>query len=256
MKKESKIKIAVNDLIIGGNRPLFCIPVVSTHSTYLEEDLNQAVSQAADIIEWRADYLDNINECGKIIDIFKNSAGKTTLIFTFRKKEEGGKSSFSGSERVKIINEYLNSGIFDFIDVEISAEEEEINDIMETARENGVKIIFSYHNFHSTPSSEEIVKKLLEAEEKGGSIAKIAVMPRNAEDVMTLLYASNEARKRLEIPMISISMGELGKISRIAGAMFSSDIIFVSVGEKSAPGQIHIEKAREIFSEVFSGEIL
>jgi 3-dehydroquinate dehydratase-1 len=38
--------------------------------------------------------------------------------------------------------------------------------------------------------------------------------------------------------MITIAMGEIGKISRLAGGIFGSDVTFAAGRESSAPGQM------------------
>ena len=46
-------------------------------------------------------------------------------------------------------------------------------------------------------------------------------------------------------PMITISMGQLGLLSRLTGQIFGSCITFASMGEASAPGQIDAEELKE-----------
>jgi 3-dehydroquinate dehydratase-1 len=47
-----------------------------------------------------------------------------------------------------------------------------------------------------------------------------------------------------DTPLITVSMGTLGIISRIAGGMFGSDMTFGAVEKTSAPGQIPIAELR------------
>ena len=65
-------------------------------------------------------------------------------------------------------------------------------------------------------------------------------MPRDRMDVLTLLAATAEADARSKIPLISMSMGPQGAITRMIGGAFGSSLSF-AVGEAaSAPGQIPI----------------
>jgi 3-dehydroquinate dehydratase-1 len=76
---------------------------------------------------------------------------------------------------------------------------------------------------------------------------KIAVMPRNEEDVLILLEAMLEMRKRhATVPIVTMSMSKTGAISRISGEMFGSAITFASLGRMSAPGQIEVGKMRGV----------
>jgi 3-dehydroquinate dehydratase I len=45
----------------------------------------------------------------------------------------------------------------------------------------------------------------------------------------------------VQVPIVTISMGEEGAISRLAGGLFGSDITFAIGLQASAPGQIPIK---------------
>ena len=47
-----------------------------------------------------------------------------------------------------------------------------------------------------------------------------------------------------EKPVIAMSMGNLGSMSRIAGENFGSAVTFATVGKASAPGQFPVEELR------------
>ena len=86
-------------------------------------------------------------------------------------------------------------------------------------------------------------------DENGADIPKIAVMPQNARDVLTLLsatlrYRENGGKK----PVITMSMGNNGAISRLTGEIFGSALTFAAVEQTSAPGQFTIEEVRQILS--------
>lgn len=69
-------------------------------------------------------------------------------------------------------------------------------------------------------------------------------MPQSVDDVLTLLTATNQARQTLSQPVITMSMGDLGKVSRLAGEVFGSCLSFATVGAGSAPGQMALTQLR------------
>jgi 3-dehydroquinate dehydratase-1 len=52
----------------------------------------------------------------------------------------------------------------------------------------------------------------------------------------------------MKIPLIAISMGHEGVITRIAGGLFGSDITFASGTATTAPGQLSIMDLRKAWS--------
>ena len=87
---------------------------------------------------------------------------------------------------------------------------------------------------------------LEELRSTGADILKLAVMPGSPENVLDLLYATSHANWSGKAPVITMSMGSLGSLSRISGQIFGSAVTFGTVGEASAPGQLAIDDLRII----------
>ena len=111
----------------------------------------------------------------------------------------------------------------------------------------GVKVVGSNHDFYKTPSQEEIVDRLRKMQELGADLPKIAVMPRNKRDVLTLLLATEEmSRKYADRPIITMSMAGTGVISRLCGEVFGSALTFGAAEKASAPGQMGVNELETV----------
>lgn len=81
----------------------------------------------------------------------------------------------------------------------------------------------------------------------GADLPKIAVMPQSPQDVLTLLAATLTMKEKYATrPLITMSMGKSGGVSRVTGRLFGSAMTFGTVGQASAHGQIAIAKLREV----------
>ena len=240
--------ISIKGKKIGQGAPKICVSLIGKTK---EEILEQAISinnQLVDIVEWRADwfsYVDN-KECvldvlGHLQAILKN----IPILSTFRSKKEGGEKEISLEDYKDLNLHVAQSKLVDMIDIEVFMDKE-IQQVIRKLKDIDSIIIGSYHNFYETPKKEEIMKRLLFMEKCGVDIGKIAVMPKEKEDVIELLDSTIEGNKNLHIPIITMSMGELGVISRISGKLTGSAITFGSLKKASAPGQIEVEKLKEI----------
>ena len=69
-------------------------------------------------------------------------------------------------------------------------------------------------------------------------IVKMAVMPRTSTDVTRFMDICNAFSVETDKLTITMSMGELGRVSRFAGNVTGSSITFGSFNQKSAPGQM------------------
>ena len=142
------------------------------------------------------------------------------------------------------------SGAVDLLDYELSVGEHYFGQAVGLARETGVRLIAFFHNFQETPSAEALVAKFVAMEKAGADAVKIAVMPRELRDVLALLDATLTAQSTVSVPVISMSMGGFGSLSRLFGWVFGSSVSF-AVGEAlSAPGQVPIEQLNAVVDVV------
>ena len=241
--------ITIKGKEIGGEKPQICIPITSTKPSELMEELREVISSNPDLIEWRVDYFDDVEDADKVIEVLEDIYPLLTnfpLIFTCRMKEEGGYKQIIQSKRINLIKKVIKSQLIDFLDIELINGKEKIGEILNEIGSSQIKLILSSHDFENTPSKDAIIERLVKAQEYGADIAKIAVMPNNQKDVLTLLEASLEARQdHVEIPLITMSMAGRGLVTRIAGNLFGSAISFAAGRQASAPGQIPIWELRK-----------
>lgn len=140
----------------------------------------------------------------------------------------------------------IEKGSLDLLDVELFMPEKQVSDLLAKAHDHQIKIIMCNHDFDKTPSKDTIVERLTMMEEKGADICKIAVMPQSNQDVITLMTATVEARQKLQNPLITMSMGSLGMVTRVSGEAFGSAATFGAAQEASAPGQVPVTLLKEI----------
>lgn len=255
MRLRAKKSINLRGKIIGGVEPLICIPLVAEEEKELEQAAKKIIELLPDVIEWRADYFKSICDLAKVkkvLEALRNIIGETPLIFTFRSSLEGGFKEVDDTIRYEIIKQVIYTEEVDAVDIELISGKTNIEEINTIAKDHNITLILSYHNFMETPSVEFLLDKMRQQVSSGADIAKIAVMPKNKEDVLNLLSATLKAHMEMpDTPLITMSMGELGVISRIAGGIFGSDLTFGAVGRSSAPGQIPIAELRTAMKILF-----
>ena len=248
MRLQARKPINLRRKIMGGDYPLICIPIVAEEEQELEQAAKKTVELYPDVIEWRADYFKDVCNSAKVkqmLKVLRSIIGEIPLIFTFRSSMEGGFKKVEDTIRYEVIKEAISTGDADVIDIELSSGKKNIDEVKAAADKCGIPLILSYHNFQETPPAEFLADIMRQQITSGAGIAKIAVMPKTAEDVLSLLSATLRIRREIpDIPLITMSMGSIGVISRIAGGLFGSDLTFGAGEKTSAPGQIPIAELR------------
>ncbi len=237
--------IALAHRVIGADRePLVCAPLVGRDEATLRTELDAVLAKAPDLVEWRVDFFEGIGQVQRVVSLgreIRERAGPVPIVFTRRSTREGGTPIAIDEDQVfELYAAACRCGCVDLIDVELSSQPRHWQAGLALVRETGVRMIGSFHDFARTPAKDELVAKFAAMQHGGADIAKVAVMPQHPRDVLTLLDATLEARETLEIPLISMSMGGYGVLSRLFGWMYGSTVSF-AVGDKaSAPGQVPI----------------
>lgn len=251
MRPQSPVQIDIKGKCIGGSRPLICMPLLAGTKASLLEQAMTIPALKPDLIEWRVDAIDTLADTRSVANTLAalHAMSKAwPLLFTCRLPAEGGVQAVSAAARMQLYQMAIASGQVDMIDIELSSGLDAIQGLRSMCHSAGVKLTLSYHDFERTPDSGALLQKLLDAEQAGADIAKVAVMPRDSQDVLALLNATHNARQQMKIPLITISMGRVGVITRIAGGLFGSDITFASGTASSAPGQLSIGDLRKAWS--------
>lgn len=249
----------IKKCIIGFDRPKICVPLVGRTKTEILAQANQIKqsqrSSAIDMVELRGDYLDILPDYKQLDALLSEVAEilpDKVLLFTIRSEAEGGeKLSFTTPTIYEINRHVIEQAAADMVDVELFSGAEQAAELIELAKEKGVRIIMSNHDFHTTPDATTIVNRLRSMQDLGADVVKIAVMPENKMHVVNLLAATAMMQEAYaEVPVVTMSMGKMGAISRISGQVFGSAITFASFAEASAPGQIPVEKMDEALALV------
>jgi len=231
--------------IAGGKFPLICTPLVGCTLDKVITELDIVLPKRPDVLEWRVDFFEAIGDTDAVISAsraIKRKAGAIPLLFTRRSTMEGGeKIGLSEEQVIALYAAVCESQSIDLIDYEMANDPAHITRVRDAAKANHIQLVLSFHNFALTPSLESLVGKFFTANQLGADVAKVAVMPRDMDDVLTLLAATREASKKLTIPLISMSMGPLGAITRLVGGVFGSSLSFAVGAATSAPGQLPIE---------------
>lgn len=169
-----------------------------------------------------------------------NTIGSFPIILTYRTKAQGGKGEMSPMEYTTFVIAALQSGYhFTAVDVEYTLDSDLRDKIFQVARSLNIPLILSYHDFNETPNVAEIIEDMAKS---GADIIKLAVTPNDEQDVQRLLDDTNQTA--ISQSLVTISMGDLGRRSRIEGYRFGSEMTFAVLDgtSMSAPGQLTINE--------------
>jgi 3-dehydroquinate dehydratase-1 len=247
--------VKIRDVVIGEGRVKTIVPITGTTA---DEAIAQARviggSAQTDVVEFRVDFLDIALDAGKLAALGPKVAAQLNgkpLILTFRTKAEGGNKTIADADYGALCDTLLKAQFADLIDVEMFRSEAVVRRLVAGAHQVGAFIVMSNHDFSGTPPAAELLVRLRRQQELGADVLKLAMMPRDPSDVLELLRATWEMASRYaDRPMMTMSMGGTGVVSRLAGEIFGSAMCFGMIGRASAPGQVEVERLADVLDIV------
>lgn len=234
--------------LAGGRCPAVCAPLVARTRAELAREAAAVAARKPDLLEWRVDFFSAIADTREVLAAaseLRAAAAGIPILLTRRAQREGGQPIALDEPQVLALYEAVAaSGCVDALDFEMANEAAHVAQVRALARSHGLALVLSFHDFQGTPDDAQLDARFAQAHALGADVAKVAVMPRSLQDVHRLLGATLRASENLPIPVVSMAMGGLGAVTRVAGGVFGSALTFAVGSAPSAPGQMPIADVR------------
>lgn len=242
-----------NGVILGEGLPKICVPVTGDSREEIENKAGRIAAENPDLVEWRADYFRDLGDVEKVAEVLmslQNILGDIPILFTVRSKREGGMGQLTAEEYRSVILYAAGRPEVSLIDIEGLNPEINTELLISQTHELGMPVIASWHNFSKTPKKPELDLIFERLERTGADILKVAVMPRKPKDVLRMMSVTEEKNRQMSCPIVTMAMGDLGRVSRISGRITGSAMTFGTVGETSAPGQLPVGELRKMMKMI------
>jgi len=185
--------------------------------------------------------------------------GELPLLVTNRASWEGGEAPDIG--RYDALSTALGHDAVAAVDVELAAlrgtapegELSHATALRDAAREEGVSVVVSVHDFESTPEPGTLVDLLSDAASEGdvGKLATTATAPADALAMIRATHEATDAGHRVA----TMCMGEAGRHTRAVTPLYGSKIGYAPVdpANATAPGQYPLATLRELVDGLREG---
>lgn len=231
--------LTIKQVTFGEGIPKICVPITGSTREEILAAAEELRFIPCDVAEWRADYYEEVQQPALVMDLLaelRRILERKLLLFTFRTAKEGGQTALSPYDYLWLNQKAAESGLPDLIDMEYFSGSERVEAFVRFAHRNNCHVIVSSHDFEKTPPAAAMTSLLLSMQKTKADLVKLAVMPKNKQDILALLEATAAASSG-SCPVVTMSMGKDGLISRLAGEAFGSVMTFGCHQSVSAPGQ-------------------
>lgn len=201
--------------------------VIATISTRDDWNLMMNHQIQTDWVEWRIDALSQILSPEELV----STDCPYPMVLTVRCPSEGGQKEWHEGERKDWMKQLLPKA--KAIDIEI-AHLQEYADIVSLAKEKGVMVIGSAHDFKQFPGVSSLNQLIEKGVKASVDIVKVAFVLSSGQEMVD----AGSLYETANIPLAFMGMGALGPVSRLYFSQLGSPLIYGFAGETpTAPGQ-------------------
>jgi len=247
-------QLILRGVVLGEGIPKICIPIKASSKEELWQMAMSAEQRGADFLEVRADYFSADmwpDQAAQALVELRSRYTKLPILFTYRSCSEGGRGTLDSAGYLACNRRILESGGLDLLDVEVTAGTETVSALRAEAHRQGIPLLFSHHDLSATPPLEDLIRYGEACVRQGADAIKLAVTPKHAADVARLLQACACIQEQCQIPLIGISSGQRGAISRVAGEVFGNALVFGCLDrEAGVSGQIPVQELKALLELV------
>ena len=237
------------------SRPRVIVPLTGTTPQMIIDEAVAAQAGGADVLEWRIDFLLGQHQQLSLAPLGKEviepilAATSVPLLLTIRTAEQGGEAKLSAGRyrllAAELLDVLVQLGLpAQRIAIDLEHWFEGTPALAQKARELGVTVVVSHHDWKETPDSE-LMQLFFEDMLELPGVAKLAVTAHSDNDVQRLLDVTQNVAQSSGRALIAIAMGDAGRRSRFEGWKYGSAATFATVGKASAPGQPTVAELRE-----------
>lgn len=152
------------------------------------------------------------------------------LLLTARHPAEGGAQRLPVAARRSLLVEFLSQA--DAVDVELRSAAS-MASLLEEAHRRRIQRVISFHDFRRTPRLPRLREVVRRATARGADVVKIATLLRGPGDLAVLLLLQSTAK----VPLATMGMGPLGKVSRLVLAAAGSRLNYGYLDKAQVSGQ-------------------
>ena len=164
---------------------------------------------------------------------------RAPLIITARHPREGGAHNLSIKQRRALLAGFLDRAAY--IDIELRSARA-LQSIVDLALRKKIRLIFSFHDFHSTPSVRRLSAMASKAKSLGADVFKVATRTDTAEQLARL----HDFAADVHVDLALSAMG-IGKLARISRLQLPSAFIYGALKTSRLAGQPTLAQLRSAF---------
>jgi len=220
--------------------PTICIALGFNQPEALLRYARQEVEAGERFLEVRLDYLPSPEQGLKVIRTLLKESPDCTILATCRRHQNSGRFNGGVEEQLRMLEAAVDDGAR-AVDVEIETAES-APAALDVLRSK-CRLVISYHNYAGTPALDPVMRRMTRIPADAYKLVTTARKPSDNLRVLSL------ARAHSRVPMIVLSMGEIGFPTRVLSTLWGGLYTYAApvAAEGTAAGQVGARALRQLY---------
>ena len=225
----------------------YCLPIIKSSLAEVLAKMRSA-PKSYQILEIWLDYIEDLSE--QMLDTLIAAREERELLFLLR-RQKLDPPKLGYEQRIALLKSLTAHPSKDqlLIDLDIREQKAEVEWL--ATQNHTTPLILSYHNYETTPQTEELRIITNEMSRNKATIYKFSTYCQTQADALRLLQLQLELRTQNKRHTV-LGMGADGLVTRLFGPLWGSEIAYAPqvMANSSAPGQLTLEELQRLLEQL------
>jgi 3-dehydroquinate dehydratase-1 len=236
-------EVTIGELALTTGMPKIGVVLAGATREDLIRKAGQILTSAAQIVVWRLNpyqELDNRAELVNTASQLQQVLGTIPLVATFTMAADADELA----EYYQTYQTLVNNRSVAAVDVDIAmVNQPDFMTLTQQMRANKIRLITS--QTVTRASTTELVTTYQTLAATGADVVRVTVESQDAQDVLALMEATEQAHRQLAVPVIATASGKMGRYNGICGQLTGSAVTFGHVGHVGDQNQLTVSQIKQ-----------
>ncbi|WP_259690241.1 type I 3-dehydroquinate dehydratase [Lactiplantibacillus pentosus] len=236
-------EVTIGELALTTGMPKIGVVLAGATREDLIRKAGQILTSAAQIVVWRLNpyqELDNRAELVNTASQLQQVLGTIPLVATFTMAADADELA----EYYQTYQTLVNNRSVAAVDVDIAmVNQPDFMTLTQQMRANKIRLITS--QTVTRASTTELVTTYQTLAATGADVVRVTVESQDAQDVLALMAATEQAHRQLAVPVIATVSGKMGRYNGICGQLTGSAVTFGHVGHVGDQNQLTVSQIKQ-----------
>ncbi|MDV0431877.1 type I 3-dehydroquinate dehydratase [Lactiplantibacillus sp. DA1] len=236
-------EVTVGELMLTTGMPKIGVVLTGATREELLRKAGQILTSAAQLVVWRLNSYQELDNRAELVNTaaqLQQVLGTIPLIAMFAMAS----GPADAVEYYQTYQTLVNNRSIAAVDIDLAmVNQPDFMKLTQQMRASQIRLIASQTVMTATPA--ELLTIYQELAATGADVVRVTVAGQDAQAVLALMAATEQAHQQLNVPIIATATGKFGRYNSICGQLTGSVVAFGHVGRVGDQNQLAVSRVKQ-----------